>query len=53
VPNSDETLLAGDVVTIEPGLYVEGIGGMRFERNYIITDDGAETLSRHEIRIQP
>ncbi len=53
VPHSDETLRAGDVVTIEPGLYVEGVGGMRFERNYLITDDGFETLSRHAIRIQP
>src|SRR5207302_441788 len=39
VPESDETLLAGDVVAIEPGLYVEGVGGMRFERNYLITAD--------------
>jgi len=53
VPHSDETLRAGDVVTIEPGLYVEGVGGMRFERNYLITDDGFETLSLHAIRIQP
>lgn len=52
VPHSDETLLAGDVVTIEPGLYVEGVGGMRIERNYLVTDDGSETLSHHEIRIQ-
>jgi Xaa-Pro aminopeptidase len=53
VSHSDETLLAGDVVTIEPGLYVEGIGGMRFERNYLVTADGFETLSRHAIRIRP
>jgi Xaa-Pro aminopeptidase len=53
VPRSDETLLTGDIVTIEPGLYVEGVGGMRFERNYLVTDDGFETLSRHAIRIQP
>ena len=51
VTGSDETLVAGDVVTLEPGLYVEGVGGMRFERNYLITLDGFETLSNHEIRI--
>ena len=51
VPESDETLEAGDVVAIEPGLYIEGVGGMRFERNYLITADGFETLSNHEIRI--
>ena len=51
VPGSDESLLVGDVVALEPGLYIEGVGGMRFERNYLITADGFETLSRHEIRI--
>ncbi|WP_435008347.1 M24 family metallopeptidase [Tundrisphaera lichenicola] len=51
VPGSDEVLVEGDVVTLEPGLYEEGVGGMRFERNYRITADGFETLSNHEIRI--
>jgi Xaa-Pro aminopeptidase len=51
VPGSDESLVVGDVVALEPGLYIEGVGGMRFERNYLITADGFETLSRHEIRI--
>src|SRR5579862_6259753 len=27
VRHADETLVAGDVVTLEPGLYVQGIGG--------------------------
>jgi Xaa-Pro aminopeptidase len=52
VPGSDEILVAGDVVTLEPGLYVEGVGGIRIERNYLITDSGFETLSNHEIRIE-
>ncbi len=34
VPDSDETLIVGDVVALEPGLYVPGVGGMRFEQNY-------------------
>ena len=51
VPNSDDTLVTGDVVALEPGLYIEGEGGMRFERNYVITSDGFRTLSHHEIRI--
>ena len=46
VPESDEVLEAGDVVTLEPGQYGEPFGGMRFERNYLITDDGYEPLSR-------
>ena len=40
------------MVALEPGLYVEGKGGMRYERNYLITDKGFETLSNHEIRIE-
>jgi Xaa-Pro aminopeptidase len=51
VPESDDTIQAGDVVALEPGLYIEGVGGMRFERNYLITPDGFETLSRHRITL--
>jgi Xaa-Pro aminopeptidase len=51
VPESSDTLEAGDVVALEPGLYRAGVGGMRFERNYLITADGFETLSHHELRI--
>ncbi|MHB1560929.1 MAG: M24 family metallopeptidase [Isosphaeraceae bacterium] len=52
VPESTDTLVAGDVVALEPGLYIEGEGGMRFERNYLITPDGFEVLSNHELRIE-
>jgi Xaa-Pro aminopeptidase len=52
VPQSTDTLLEGDVVALEPGLYIEGEGGMRYERNYRITRGGFETLSNHELRIQ-
>ena len=51
VPSSDDTLAIGDIVALEPGLYIKGEGGMRFERNYLITSDGFKTLSHHEIRI--
>lgn len=51
VPESDDTLMVGDVVALEPGLYIKGVGGMRYERNYLITSDGFETLSNHELRI--
>ena len=46
-PESDDVLASGDVVTLEPGLYVDGVGGMRFERNYLITATGFELLTRH------
>src|SRR5262249_42106606 len=51
VPHSTDTVMAGDVVALEPGLYIEGQGGMRYERNYLITPDGFEVLSNHELRI--
>jgi hypothetical protein len=49
VRHSTETLIAGDVVTLEPGLYVEDVGGIRIEHNYLVTDHGYERLSQHEI----
>jgi Xaa-Pro aminopeptidase len=51
VRGANEMLVAGDVVTLEPGLYVDGIGGVRIERNYLITETGFECLSGHEIAL--
>lgn len=51
VEHADETLVVGDVVTLEPGLYVDGIGGIRIEHNYRITDTGFERLSNHLISL--
>ena len=51
VPQGDDILLTGDVITLEPGLYVEGIGGIRIEHNYLITESGYERLSNHEISL--
>ena len=51
VRHSTETLAAGDVVTLEPGLYVDGVGGIRIEHNYLITDAGYERLSNHTIAL--
>lgn len=53
VSQSVETLVPGDVVTIEPGQYIAGIGGMRIERNYLITATGYELLSKHAIALTP
>lgn len=52
VRQATETLLAGDVVTLEPGLYVPGIGGIRIEHNYLITEQGFERLSNHTISLK-
>src|SRR5262249_19576814 len=52
VAEADETLLENDVVTLEPGLYVEGVGGIRIEHNYRITAAAHERLSHHEIALR-
>jgi Xaa-Pro aminopeptidase len=51
VRHATETLLAGDVVTLEPGLYIAGNGGIRIEHNYLITANGYERLSHHVISL--
>ena len=47
VSESDDMLNVGDVITLEPGCYIEGQGGMRFEHDYLITETGSEQLSHH------
>jgi len=42
---STDTLMSGNVVTAEPGIYLEGRAGIRIEDNVVVTGDGIDNYT--------
>lgn len=50
---SKAPLMAGDVVTVEPGCYRQGYGGVRLEDLVLVTAAGAENLTQYPYDLEP
>ena len=48
VPYNQSKLRAGMVIALEPGIYFEGKWGLRLEHTILVTEAGAEVLSKFE-----
>jgi Xaa-Pro aminopeptidase len=50
---AEKKLVAGDVVTVEPGLYRAGYGGVRLEDVVLVTETGADVLTDYPYDLAP
>ena len=50
---NDDLLQAGNTITIEPGVYLAGIGGVRIEDMVLVTEDGAVLLTESSREMIP
>ena len=46
-------LVAGDVVSVEPGLYLEGLGGVRVEDLVVVEEGGFKNLTSLPVSLDP
>jgi Xaa-Pro aminopeptidase len=46
------TFKPGQVITVEPGLYYPGLGGVRIEDVAVVTDSGNRIISKFEKRLE-
>ena len=47
--NENDVFKAGNIITLEPGLYDKTLGGTRLENDILITETGNEVLTHSEI----
>jgi Xaa-Pro dipeptidase len=50
----EDVLKPGMVFTVEPGIYIPGLGGVRIEDDLVVTETGAEVLTqfRRELKLR-
>jgi Xaa-Pro aminopeptidase len=53
ISRTGHDLVPGDVITLEPGLYRAGFGGVRLEDILLVTDDGAEVVTQYPYDLAP
>ena len=52
ISTRSDILQAGQVVTVEPGLYYPGLGGVRIEDMVVVRDGGCDNLTRHKRQLE-
>ena len=52
LPNKRAKLNVGDIVTLEPGIYIKDKFGVRLENDYLITENGYERLFDYPLDIE-
>jgi Xaa-Pro aminopeptidase len=50
-PLSEDKLMVNNIVTVEPGIYIDGWGGVRIEDDVLVTRTGGKVLNRAEKKL--